>query len=90
MGGTILPKPEMLLLYEQVSTMGIPLWAGGVADQGHIWLQVYRVCDDLTRIFEANTQAFQNRARDSANDPTLEGMPDWMKRMFAWRRGKDG
>ena len=83
MGGKIIPKPEMLILYEQVKAMGIPWWVGGVADQGHIWLQVYRICDDLTKIFYANNQAFQARKKELAKDPALEGMPEWMKEMFS-------
>ena len=36
-------KPEALILYEQVTSFGLPLVSGGIMDQPHIWLQEYYV-----------------------------------------------
>lgn len=70
-------------MYDQVEAMGIPWWDGGVADQGHIWTRVYRICQDEITIFRAGQQTTQKALAQSVSDPTLDGMPDWMKKMFA-------
>jgi hypothetical protein len=51
-------KPEELILYEQTRTLGVPLFAGGVVDQPHIWMQVYKVIDDTVKVFEAIEQGY--------------------------------
>ena len=50
-------KPYELLLYEQVSEMRIPLVAGGLMDQPHIWLMQYAVVRNIKALFDA--QAMQ-------------------------------
>ena len=53
-------KPEALILYEQTRTLGVPLFAGGVVDQPHIWMQAYKVIDDTVKVFEALERANEN------------------------------
>lgn len=38
-----LVKPEGLLLAEKIETLGLPLLAGGLLDQPHLWLLEYGV-----------------------------------------------
>lgn len=37
-------KPEVLILYEQIKELGIPLVDGGLIDQPHIFMEQYAVC----------------------------------------------
>ncbi len=45
-------KPEALILTEQIAKLGLPLEAGGVLDQPHIWLYEYKTVLDITQLFE--------------------------------------
>ncbi len=48
-----LEKPGELTLFEQVREMGIPLVAGGLMDQPHIWVMVYGVIRNQLLLWEA-------------------------------------
>lgn len=50
-------KPYELILYEQVNDMHIPLVAGGLMDQPHIWIEQYAIVRNIKAIFDA--QALQ-------------------------------
>lgn len=59
-------KPYELILYEMVCDMGLPVLAGGIMDQPHIWLLQYAVVRNIKLIFEL--QARQAEAnKESAN-----------------------
>lgn len=45
-------KPYELILYEQMQEMHVPLVAGGLLDQPHIWLQQYAVVRNVKALFE--------------------------------------
>lgn len=66
--GTRLPeKPTALILYEQTKEMGIPLVAGGVEDQPHIWLEMYAICMQKTKLWETieeNNRRNRDRGRE--------------------------
>jgi hypothetical protein len=81
-GKVVLPKPLLLMEYEQVKTMGLSYWAGGLSDQGHIWIQFYRICENAVVVHSALQGARQNYHQENREDPALAGMPDWMKDMF--------
>lgn len=61
------PKPEELIRYEMVNEMKIPLVAGGVMDQPHIWLLQYAIVKDVMAIFEAIKIANARRQSESNN-----------------------
>ena len=65
-------KPEALILYEQVTKLGIPLVQGGVMDQPHIWLQEFYVC-----LEEVETQDRINRQRSDSE--TRQSQMDLIK-----------
>lgn len=51
-------KPDELKKYEQMKALGIPVWAGGVQDQPHIWLEMVSIISNFLKIVElANTSA---------------------------------
>lgn len=45
-------KPHELILYEQMQEMHVPLVAGGLMDQPHIWLQQYAVVRNVKALFD--------------------------------------
>jgi hypothetical protein len=57
---TLPDKPEALFYYEMTKEMGIPLVAGGVRDQPHIWMMEYRICKNETTLWENILEA-QNK-----------------------------
>lgn len=60
-------KPYELLLYEQINDMRIPLVAGGLMDQPHIWLLQYAVVRNVKALFEAQArQAEMAKLKDEA------------------------
>lgn len=52
-------KPDELKKYEQMKALGIPVWAGGVQDQPHIWLLEFSVIDNFVRLQETLNRASQ-------------------------------
>jgi hypothetical protein len=68
---TPVPKPPELIMYEQVVGMGIPLLAGGVMDQPHIWLMQYALIRNVKDMFDAiasaNSRARSNDGKHEAN-----------------------
>jgi hypothetical protein len=46
-------KPEVLIRYEQVRAMGIPLVAGGLVDQPYLWLKEFAIITQIVQVFEA-------------------------------------
>lgn len=82
LGGEVLPKPTILMEYEQTRSMGIPYWEGGLSDQPHLWILFYRICDNAVLIHNALQAVKQSNHAQNRSDPALAGMPDWMKDMF--------
>jgi hypothetical protein len=56
-------KPAELVKYQQMKSTGLPLWAGGVQDQPHIWLYQVLVIEDVIEVF---------RKLDEASRPSKE------------------
>ncbi len=50
-------KPDELIRYEMCKEMGIPLVAGGVMDQPHIWLLQYGLIKNTIALFDAIADA---------------------------------
>lgn len=44
-------KPEELKKYEQMKKLGLPLVAGGIQDQPHIWLEMIGVIENTRKVF---------------------------------------
>ena len=49
-------KPEALIYTEQMIELGIPLVHGGVLDQPYIFMQEYKICIEVKRLFERLNQ----------------------------------
>jgi hypothetical protein len=45
--------PPELRLYYQMETLHLPVWAGGIQDQPHIWLQMLGAISSTVKTFEA-------------------------------------
>lgn len=52
----VLPKPETLRRYELVKSTGLPLIAGGLLDQPHIWIMQWEVIEAVLEIFKAQEE----------------------------------
>jgi len=50
-------KPEELILYEQITELGIPVVAGGIEDQPHIWLVICGVIRHELQVWNATSGA---------------------------------
>jgi len=50
-------KPPELIKYEQMKVTGLPIWAGGLQDQPHIWLLMMGVIHNTLTIFEVIDRA---------------------------------
>lgn len=59
---TIPEMPVALRLYSQCKELGLPLEAGGVRDQPHIWLQEYEICAEVKGQFDALRRHQQEQA----------------------------
>jgi hypothetical protein len=44
-------KPDELKKYEQMKALGLPVWAGGVQDQPHIWLEMIGIIENTLKVF---------------------------------------
>jgi len=55
-------KPDELKKYEQMKALGLPVWAGGVQDQPHIWLEMIGVIENTIKLFEAMSRTQQQSA----------------------------
>jgi len=53
-------KPEAMTLYERCRSTGLPLVAGGVLDQPHIWLLEWSVIEQQIAIMESIPGASAN------------------------------
>jgi hypothetical protein len=57
-----------------MKALGLPLWAGGVQDQPHIWLEEIGIIENTIKLFDAMNRASQQSAQvpgeqhDSSND----------------------
>ena len=56
------PKPPELEKYEQMRVTGLPLVAGGLQDQPHIWLQMVGVISKTLELFD--TLARKSQAKE--------------------------
>ena len=45
-------KPDELKKYEQMKALGLPIWAGGIQDQPHIWLAEFGVIDNIVKLIK--------------------------------------
>lgn len=50
-------KPEALLLYDATQDQRVPLVAGGILDQPHIWMQECALCKTARDTFAALNNA---------------------------------
>ncbi len=66
-------KPEALVLFEQCNKMGIPLVAGGIRDQPHIWLMEYAVCAQEYELWNALREANRRQETHAAVSNRLTG-----------------
>jgi hypothetical protein len=48
----IYEKPPELIYYEQQQLTGLPLWAGGLMDQPHLWMLFWKKTHDIVSLFE--------------------------------------
>lgn len=63
---TEIPEPpEALVRYRQCQITGLPLVAGGLMDQPHIWLMEMSIVIEVTQLFER--LAAQEAAQEQAN-----------------------
>jgi hypothetical protein len=60
-------KPDALRLYDQCKSTGLPLVAGGLLDQPHIWLMEYEACDQERKRFELINEANRRSNASQAN-----------------------
>ena len=45
-------KPEALILYEQIKEFGVPVVHGGIMDQPWIFMQEYKIVDNVVKQME--------------------------------------
>jgi hypothetical protein len=72
--------PEALLYFKMCKEMRIPLVAGGVMDQPHIWLMEYAICENKSVFYENQNRASQEVP--SVNDKFAQdrqGLPRLME-----------
>ena len=50
--GKVPKKPDEVGIYEQVKATGLPLIAGGYADQPYVWLEIFAVVGSLMTLYE--------------------------------------
>lgn len=50
---SLIPKPPELIKFEQSRILNLPLWAGGLQDQPHIWLEMFSVISNTLTVFDA-------------------------------------
>lgn len=53
----VVQKPPELRKFEQMETLGLPLWEGGLQDQPHIWLELIGVILRVRDIYRAPAKA---------------------------------
>jgi hypothetical protein len=58
--GKLPPKPDAMILYEKCKSTGLPLRAGGLLDQPHIWLLEWEVVDNTVKAMERLSEAQNN------------------------------
>lgn len=56
-------KPDELKKYEQMKALGLPVWAGGIQDQPHIWLEMVGVIENTIKLFEVMSRASEQSAQ---------------------------
>jgi hypothetical protein len=57
-------KPDELKKYEQMKALGIPVLAGGVQDQPHIWLEMVGVIENMLKIVALTQQSTSAQPKD--------------------------
>jgi hypothetical protein len=62
-------KPDELKLYEQMRETGLPLVAGGLMDQPHIWLDMLGVIKNTLALNEALNRANAQATKAGAEKP---------------------
>ncbi len=73
-------KPDELKKYEQMQDLRIPVWAGGVQDQPHIWLMQVGIVRNFLKLAEASNRASQQaQATGDQHGPTNDNpvQPNW-------------
>lgn len=70
--GDLPEKPEELRLYELAKKTGLPLVAGGLLDQPHMWLDAIELIESIQKIYtlqaQTNAQSNQPGAGNMASD----------------------
>lgn len=51
--------PPELKKYRQMKATGLPVWAGGLQDQPHIWLEMVGVIEAIQAVFDNLARANQ-------------------------------
>jgi len=57
-------KPVELIKYEQMKSTGLPLLAGGIQDQPHIWLLQIRVIENVVEVFRQLEEASRRSTKE--------------------------
>ena len=68
---TVPEKPEALILYDQIKEFGVPLVSGGVLEQPWIFMQEYKIVDNIVKqmqLIEAVNAAAQRKAGPGAGE----------------------
>lgn len=63
----LLPKPAELSLYEMVKSTGLPLVAGGLLDQPHIWLMQWEVIESVKSLYDMLDEQAQRMKQQPSN-----------------------
>lgn len=58
-------KPDELVVYELIQSTGLPLIAGGLVDQPHIWMMMWEVIDGTVKMFDHIERVADQRDEDS-------------------------
>lgn len=64
-------KPYELKKYEQMKETGLPLVAGGVQDQPHIWLAMLGTIRNTLKIFAATNRTPEQQSEENSNANTI-------------------
>jgi len=63
----VVEKPEALVLYEQIKSTGLFLYAGGLLEQPYIFMMEYAVCSEVTSVFDAMRKKKENTGKGNQN-----------------------
>lgn len=70
------PKPDELVVYELLQKLNLPLAAGGLLDQPHIWILQYEVIKGVLDEY----RALEDTNRKMEEKQNMQKMIDQMRR----------